>query len=137
MDLVQLIYLSRPFGFDGVILDDILITSRRKNPGVGVTGALICRADLYLQLLEGPRDAVEKLFGRIARDDRHLEIERRVFEPISARVFPDWAMLDDPARSWMWTQAEVSAGAAERAGADDLRAIFARVAAEPLGAAQG
>ena len=37
-------------------------------------GALICRDDLFLQMLEGPEAVVEAIYGRIVRDDRHLEV---------------------------------------------------------------
>ena len=53
-DLIQLIYSSRPFGFDEATLNGILMFARRNNPREAITGALICRHDLYLQLLEGP-----------------------------------------------------------------------------------
>jgi hypothetical protein len=58
-DLIQLIYSSKPFGFDEAALNQILIIARRNNPRDSITGALICRLDLYLQLLEGPQAAVE------------------------------------------------------------------------------
>jgi hypothetical protein len=45
MPTTQLIYTSRPFGFDAGTLDDILISARRHNRANGITGALICRAD--------------------------------------------------------------------------------------------
>jgi hypothetical protein len=130
MSLTQLVYASRPFGFDAAMLNGILSDARRLNPPNDVTGALICRADLYLQLLEGPEDAVEATFARIARDDRHLEVQRLVSRPIAQRLFPDWAMRDDPARSWMWTQQEVANGALERATEAEVVAVFERLAAE-------
>jgi hypothetical protein len=40
-------------------------------------------------------------------------------------------MRDDPARSWMWTQQQVTAGAIERASEADVVAIFQRLAREP------
>jgi hypothetical protein len=131
MSLTQLVYASRPFGFDAAMLNGILSEARRLNPPNDVTGALICRADLYLQLLEGPKDAVKATFARIARDDRHLEVQRLVSRPIAQRLFPDWAMRDDPARSWMWTQQEVDNGALERATEEEVVAVFERLAKEP------
>jgi hypothetical protein len=128
MRLMQLIYASQPFGFDDATLNGILDTARRVNPQRGITGALVCRADLYLQCLEGPRDAVTRLFSGIARDDRHLDIMLISATDIDSRLFGRWAMRDDPATSWMWSQAEVADGAVERASADDVRAIFARLA---------
>ena len=136
MSLTQLVYASRPFGFDAAMLNGILSDARRLNPPNDVTGALICRADLYLQLLEGPKDAVEATFARIARDDRHLEVQRLVSRPIDQRLFPDWAMRDDPARSWMWTQQEVANGALAHATEDEVVAVFERLAGEPAEAAK-
>jgi hypothetical protein len=74
--------------------------------------------------------AVRGAFARIVGDDRHLEPVCLVAAPIDRRLFPGWAMRDDPARSWMWTQEEVAAGAAARATPDAARAIFERLAAE-------
>ena len=64
--LQRTIYRSRPFGFDSAILDNILLFSRRNNERDGITGALICRHEIYLQLLEGPKDKVDALFNRIS-----------------------------------------------------------------------
>ncbi|GJE56415.1 BLUF domain-containing protein [Methylobacterium thuringiense] len=130
MDIVQIIYASRPFGFDTGGLNGILSQSRRCNARDDITGALICRADLYLQLLEGPEEAIAATYARIMRDDRHVEVTRLSYEPVTMRLFPSWAMRDDPARSWMWTQAEVDQGAATHATPLQLQKIFRRVASE-------
>ena len=130
MTIHQLIYMSEPFGFDDGILNGILSISRRNNPRDDITGALICRRDIYLQLLEGPEAAVEAAFDRIVRDDRHLAVHRLVSETVAHRLFPDWAMLDDPARSWLWTEAEVGAGAVQAASSAAVRGVFERVARE-------
>lgn len=130
MTLVQLVYASQPFGYDDAMLAGILLDARRCNARDDITGALICRADLYLQLLEGPAAAVEAAYARIARDPRHLDITRLHATAVTERLFPGWAMRDDPARSWMWSQAEVADGAVARANLDDLLAVFARVATE-------
>ena len=71
---IQFIYASRPFGFDDRALTGILASARRNNARDGITGALICREDLFLQLLEGPRTVVEALYQRIRRDDRRSDI---------------------------------------------------------------
>ncbi|WP_027171194.1 BLUF domain-containing protein [Methylobacterium sp. 10] len=131
MNLVQLIYASRPFGFDHSALDSILAQSRRCNTRDGLTGALICRGDIYLQLLEGEADAIDATYARIVRDDRHLEINRLSYEVTTKRLFPAWAMRSDPARSWMWSQDEVANGAATRASPEHVLGIFRRLAAEP------
>ena len=137
MPMIQLIYASKPFGFEAAGLNSILSIARHCNTRDGITGALICRQDLYLQLLEGPEAMVEAAYVRIARDDRHMEINRLLSKRIRKRMFPDWAMRDDPARSWMWSVAEVDGGAAMRASTKDLLAVFERLAAEPAGAGAG
>ena len=131
MDLVQLIYVSRPFGFDNATLNAILIAARANNPKYEITGALICRADMYLQLLEGDAAAVDSLFAQIIRDDRHLEVRTLYRKPATKRLFPEWAMRDDPPRSWMWTKQQIAEGALPRALPGDIFNIFERVAAEP------
>ena len=39
----------------------------KQNPAVGVTGNLIYHADLFLQMLEGPEFAINKLYETILR----------------------------------------------------------------------
>ena len=128
MPLLQLTYASRPLGFDGAMLAGILIDARRCNARDQITGALICRDDLYLQLLEGPDQAVEAAYDRIRRDDRHIEVRPLTRRRVSDRLFGAWEMRDDPAQSWIWTRDEVHEGAAERASEADVMAIFERLA---------
>jgi hypothetical protein len=128
MPLTQLIYSSRPFGFDDAILSQILLTARRNNANAHVTGCLICRGDLYLQLLEGPDEAVARLYDSILEDDRHLEVTRRLHRQTETRLFDGWAMRDDPAQSWLWTKEEVDAGALDHADEDAFLAVFNRIA---------
>ncbi len=130
MPLTQIIYSSKPFGFDSSVLDDILTVSRARNSRDDITGTLICRADMYLQLIEGPEEALRATYARITADDRHLDIDLLVSRGVTRRMFPKWAMRDDPARSWMWSQAEVSAGAIKATAAPEIIAIFERLAGE-------
>lgn len=129
MALTQLIYHSQPFGFDDAMLGGILVQARRHNARDGLTGSLIVRGDLYLQLLEGPEAAVMATFARIRQDNRHLQVQLLVAQAVDARLFPDWTMRDDPAQSWLWTADEVSRGALAAASPAALRGVFERVAA--------
>ncbi len=104
--------------------------ARSRNAREDITGALICRRDLYLQLLEGPEEAVEAAYSRIEEDDRHVEVTRLLSRPAAERLFPAWAMRDDPARSWMWTPEQVEGGAAVAASEADLIGVFGRLARE-------
>jgi hypothetical protein len=128
--MIQLIYASRPSGFDDAILVGILLESRLCNSRDAITGLLICRDDLYLQLLEGPDAAVDATFRRIAADDRHVDVSLLIRRTATDRLFPEWAMRDDTARSWLWTKAEISDGVLARASEDDILAVFRRSAAE-------
>jgi Sensors of blue-light using FAD len=130
MALQQLIYTSTPFGYDSNTLSSILIAARHFNKRDGITGALICRDDVFLQLLEGEPALVEALYGRIQRDSRHIDIATLVSVKVDARIFPEWDMLHDPARSWLWTPGEVSDGAVRHAGPAALLGVFTRVARE-------
>lgn len=115
------------------MLAGILSAARRNNPREGITGALICRHDLYLQLIEGPADAINALYAKIAADDRHCNVELLLTEDMGERMFPDWAMMDDTAPSQFWSE-EVAAGALKAASADELRAPFTRLSAARPGA---
>jgi len=127
MGMIQLVYASRPFGFDEAMLGGILIQARHCNTRDDITGALICRADMYLQMLEGPEEKVEAAYARIEKDDRHLEVKHLARGPIDTRMFGAWAMRDDPAQSWIWTREEVENGALDRATPDEVTAIFSKL----------
>jgi hypothetical protein len=130
MRLMQLIYTSRPFGYDDLALMNILLVSRENNQRDGITGSLICREDMYLQMLEGPRLAVTAAYSRILRDNRHGEVVGLWSGDAQERLFPAWSMRHDPVQSWMWTQAQVRAGAVADASADEVRGVFVRLAAK-------
>lgn len=132
MTVSQLIYYSQPFGFDDSMLNGILLQARRNNARDGLTGALIVRGDLYLQLLEGPEAPLLAAFARIKRDNRHLAIKQLSLASAPARMFPDWTMRDDPAQSWLWDERAVSDGALDRTSVPDLRGIFARIGESAL-----
>ena len=129
MTLFRAIYTSRPFGYDVSILSGILMDARRANARDAITGALICRADIYIQWLEGPEENVRNALARIREDDRHLEVTLHVEERVAERMFPDWAMLHDPAATWIWTQAEIDSGAIKRATPEEIKGFFTPLAA--------
>ena len=131
MRLTQLIYTSRPFGFNDLELMNILHVSRHNNERDKITGSLICREDIYLQLLEGPRAAVSSTYAKILRDNRHAEVALLWAGDAQQRLFPAWFMRHDPVQSWMWTPQQVRAGAVVEAPMEEIRNIFVRLAASP------
>jgi hypothetical protein len=131
MSIYRVVYTSRPFGFDSAILSSILIDARRENARANITGALICRGDIYIQLLEGAKEQVMDTLERIKRDDRHLEVMLHVAETVPERMFPEWAMLHDPAASWIWSLEEVAGGAVERATPEKVTTFFKQLREMP------
>lgn len=129
-ELKHVIYCSRPTYFSDVILKQILRSSRKNNVGWGVSGNLICRKDLYFQLLEGPPEGIDKLYEKILTDNRHLGIQKLCDEKTNRRLFASWAMKFDPYKSWMWTEDELKAGALKKLSSDDALAIFEKLARE-------
>lgn len=91
--LVRLLYASRAVeAFDEVELAAILGKSRHNNPECGITGVLCYSQGVFLQVLEGGRSAVNKLYGRIVGDVRHTDVELLRYEEIDERRFAGWAM---------------------------------------------
>jgi hypothetical protein len=66
--------------------------SAENNRRDGITGLLLLSGDQFLQVLEGPSPAVNRLFRRLCRDERHYDIELIAFEQIGPRYFDDWCM---------------------------------------------
>jgi len=130
MSLIQVIYSSQPFGFDEATLGNLLLKARSNNVRDGISGALICRRDIYLQLLEGPEAAVIATLARIERDDRHMNVTLHRTGPVAQRLFGDWAMMHDPALSWLWDAAQIDDGVPINASAEDILGVFTDLATE-------
>ena len=93
MMLVRLMYASRAVPtLDQDELVAILRQSRQNNPVHGITGVLCCSDDAYLQVLEGGRTAVNRLYNRIAADPRHRDVELLSYQQIGERHFAGWSM---------------------------------------------
>ena len=92
----RLVYVSRNdvVGGDRVRMevDRILATARRRNPSMGVTGALLFNQNRFAQVLEGPQEAIQDLFTRIQLDERHSEVHLLAFEEVTERTFASWSM---------------------------------------------
>ena len=122
----QVIYVSKPIDFDKKILDQILLQSAINNEKNNITGALICRSDLYLQFLEGPAHKIDDLYSRINTDTRHMEVKLLEETRSKRRLFSNWAMKGDPAKEWMWTRSEIIDGILERLSENDAMDIFVK-----------
>jgi Sensors of blue-light using FAD len=91
--LVRCLYVSRAATpLTPAVLDQILEQSRTNNPRHGVTGLLCFRDDIFVQVIEGGRDAVCELFNTIVRDQRHKDVRLLAFDEIPERKFSNWTM---------------------------------------------
>lgn len=74
-------------------LEDLAEVSARNNHVLGITGILVASGELFYQLIEGPDDAVDSVFGAILTDDRHRNVLTLSAEQGElTRLCPDWNM---------------------------------------------
>jgi hypothetical protein len=93
--LVRLMYASRAAAnLDHEEVAAILRKSRTTNAREGLSGALcMCNAGrLFIQVIEGGRQAVSRRYNRIVADQRHTDVTLQQFEEIDERRFAGWAM---------------------------------------------
>lgn len=94
--LHSLVYMSSATEpFDDAALEEVLAHARARNTADGLTGLLVHRSGRFMQLLEGPYDAVLATYQRILADDRHDAVRLLAEESVHTRRFPDWSMAYD------------------------------------------
>ena len=99
----RIVYSSAARGtIDQDALTSIREQARVRNARRDITGCLLFRDGVFIQLLEGSRIEVDMVFASISRDPRHHRVTVLVDEPITTRAFAQWAMAfrilrpDDP-----------------------------------------
>lgn len=98
-----LVYASVPaeLAVDPAELLRLLEVSRRNNRRLDVTGMLLYKEGLFLQMLEGEESVVKQLYTKISLDARHHSLAVVVDGRTDRRLFSDWSMsfrnLEDPA----------------------------------------
>jgi hypothetical protein len=91
--MMSIVYSSRASaGFDPSHLVDVLLHSRRNNRRLGLSGMLLYRAGIFLQVIEGPEAVLRERMAIIASDPRHDGVDVLLEEPIAERMFPAWTM---------------------------------------------
>jgi hypothetical protein len=73
-------------------LEALLVQSRSWNMSHDLTGVLLYCDSNIIQVLEGPEDEVEYIFGRIEQDLRHYDVTKLADGPIQQRNFSQWTM---------------------------------------------
>lgn len=99
IDWLRLVYASRatfPAGDDNASLNAdvarILMQSRRNNPAQGLVGALYFAEGCFFQCLEGPSDAVDRLYARLHQDPRHRDLKVLSRAVVDRPSFSGWSM---------------------------------------------
>lgn len=89
----QIIYSSQATNpMSAVSLKEILTDARIGNKKRGITGVLVYFDDVFVQILEGDKDAVCKLMVSIARDTRHHSVKIFYEDEVEKRAFESWSM---------------------------------------------
>jgi len=71
--MIRLLYLSQSSSaLSKEQVQKILESSRRNNPALGLTGVLIHGGGVFMQVLEGPEQAVLRMYLKILDDKRHI-----------------------------------------------------------------
>jgi hypothetical protein len=74
-------------------VEEIRTVSEKNNLREEITGVLVETGGLFFQVIEGPADAVDRLYKRISEDSRHKEILLlKTMHNVDGRLFPNWAM---------------------------------------------
>lgn len=88
--LVYVSDLTRGFACD---FEKIATSAAEFNSTCDITGALWCDGTHFIQLLEGKRWRLERVFeNKIIPARSHTNIHVLCFENWESRVFPDWSM---------------------------------------------
>jgi hypothetical protein len=91
--MIRLVYVST--AVDSVDLNEfkrILGTAQKNNERRDLTGMLAFNSKVFLQGLEGSREAVNDLYAKLMRDARHFNLMLLKYEPIDVRQWASWSM---------------------------------------------
>ena len=110
VDLKRVIYVSEKTDSSDASLAQIIDSSTKNNPETGVTGCLLSGSNSFLQLLEGPRQTIDRLYVTINADSRHKNVVMLTDEDIDQRLFASWSMKLAPFDDLEWSDAEFGSG---------------------------
>ena len=125
--LRRVIYVSEKVGSSEWDVTDIINASTRNNPSKKITGCLLEGKTSFLQILEGPSDAIRNLYKTITEDTRHTNVKSLCDEPLETRLFSDWSMRSDNYNDMEWSDATFNAGNFAHISVDAAKNIFTRI----------
>jgi Sensors of blue-light using FAD len=91
--MLQIIYASvasKPYSTK--MLVELLDKARNRNSAAGISGMLLYHEGSFLQVLEGPNEAVDALYEKIHKDPGHCDPILLSRELIEKKEFEEWSM---------------------------------------------
>jgi len=138
MGLSSLLYVSHsiiPESEAEVVSKQIVATAVAQNPVFGLTGALLFTGTHFAQVLEGEKEAIDKLMENIRGDARHEQVRVVDQGPLAQRRFKDWSMAySGPSvfvSRYVTRLMKDTSLSAQRDGADWLNQLIREFAADP------
>lgn len=94
LELERLVYESKATGTTESLgnLVVILAESQKNNARDELTGALAAHRERYIQVVEGPAQALDSLLRRLEDDPRHKDVTLLDRDRIDERLFGAWTM---------------------------------------------
>ena len=93
--LVELLYCSVAVAPQLTVLDldEILLSARRRNVALGISGMLLYYRGQFVQILEGRKAVVDNIYqNHISPDTRHTGLNKVLEKTIAHRSFSEWSM---------------------------------------------
>ncbi len=91
--LSQLVYVSnRKPNCTEEEIEKILISCKKNNPPLQITGVLLYSDTKFIQMVEGDAKVLTGLYDKIKLDNRHSNPMMISYGPIKEKSFPSWHM---------------------------------------------
>lgn len=81
-----------PLPLEATAVAQIRSAINQHNVRAGISGRLLFAGGMFFQVLEGPGDAVRRLFNVIRQDERHVRVVELFCIPVAERRYDDFGM---------------------------------------------
>lgn len=89
--MICIVYISSAvYGLSERQILSFIRQSKYNNGRLGISGLLLYNGGRFMQLIEGERAKVEKLYEKICLDNRHTGITLLLKETITQKNFENW-----------------------------------------------
>ena len=93
IDLYGLVYVSTATPrADIAEIEGLLDRAQVSNSRAGLTGVLLYDGGNFMQYVEGPAEALARVYASIRGSSLHTGVIEILREPMRAREFPEWSM---------------------------------------------